>query len=140
MILYQGILQNKIKTTLYILFYGSDLRLFRKWQAQAALHSLGNISGETRTESNILLNADAEENLRRLIYETASKTSKLTPSVSVFFSKFLQFSCLLFLQFFSYCLMYHIWCLLLAFPFFWAGQQLHFSLYNKLFKLSSSKN
>ncbi|KAG8657943.1 uncharacterized protein LOC110611453 [Manihot esculenta] len=46
----------------------------------AALHSLGNISGETRTESNILLNADAEENLRRLIYETASKTSKLTPS------------------------------------------------------------
>lgn len=43
----------------------------------AALHSLGNILGETRSESNILLNADAEESLRRLIYETASRTSKL---------------------------------------------------------------
>lgn len=107
MILYQGILQNKIKTTLYILFYGSDLRLFRKWQAQAALHSLGNISGETRTESNILLNADAEENLRRLIYETASKTSKLTPSVSVFFSKFSQFSCRLFCNF-----SHIVWCII----------------------------
>ncbi|XP_021667274.2 uncharacterized protein LOC110655320 [Hevea brasiliensis] len=46
----------------------------------AALHSLGNISGESRLESDIILNSDAEENLRRLIYETASKTSKLTPS------------------------------------------------------------
>ncbi|KDP45863.1 hypothetical protein JCGZ_15307 [Jatropha curcas] len=46
----------------------------------AALHSLGNISGESQSESNKVLNADAEENLRRLIYETASKTSKLTPS------------------------------------------------------------
>uniref|UniRef100_A0A5B7CBC0 26S proteasome non-ATPase regulatory subunit 5 n=1 Tax=Davidia involucrata TaxID=16924 RepID=A0A5B7CBC0_DAVIN len=46
----------------------------------AALHALGNISGETRSENNILLNSDAEESLRRLIYETASKTSKLTPS------------------------------------------------------------
>ncbi|XP_020238034.1 uncharacterized protein LOC109817230 [Cajanus cajan] len=46
----------------------------------AALHALGNISGETRSESNIILNAEAEENLRRLIYETASRSSKLTPS------------------------------------------------------------
>ncbi|KAJ9562792.1 hypothetical protein OSB04_007952 [Centaurea solstitialis] len=46
----------------------------------AALHSLGNIVGETRPENNKLLNADAEENLRRLIYETASNTPKLIPS------------------------------------------------------------
>ncbi|KAH1247219.1 26S proteasome non-ATPase regulatory subunit 5 [Glycine max] len=46
----------------------------------AALHALGNISGETRSENNIILNAEEEENLRRLIYETASRSSKLTPS------------------------------------------------------------
>lgn len=46
----------------------------------AGLHSLGNILGETRSENNRILNADAEESLRRLIYETASRTSKLTPS------------------------------------------------------------
>ncbi|CAJ1978529.1 unnamed protein product [Sphenostylis stenocarpa] len=45
----------------------------------AALHALGNISGETRSKNNIILNAEAEENLRRLIYETASRSSKLTP-------------------------------------------------------------
>ncbi|XP_024966520.1 uncharacterized protein LOC112506595 isoform X1 [Cynara cardunculus var. scolymus] len=46
----------------------------------AALHSLGNIVGESRPENNKLLNADAEESLRRLIYETASNTPKLIPS------------------------------------------------------------
>lgn len=46
----------------------------------AALHSLGNIAGETRPEENKLLNADAEESLRRLVYETASSTPKLIPS------------------------------------------------------------
>ncbi|KAI3753725.1 hypothetical protein L2E82_25786 [Cichorium intybus] len=46
----------------------------------AALHSLGNIVGETRPENNKLLNADAEESLKRLIYETASNTPKLIPS------------------------------------------------------------
>ncbi|XP_050368538.1 uncharacterized protein LOC126786682 [Argentina anserina] len=46
----------------------------------AALHALANISGETRTENSIILTNDAEESLRRLIYETASKSSKLTPS------------------------------------------------------------
>ncbi|GMP65945.1 hypothetical protein CsSME_00026519 [Camellia sinensis var. sinensis] len=46
----------------------------------AALHALGNIAGETRSESNRMLNVDGEENLRVLIYETASKSSKLTPS------------------------------------------------------------
>ncbi|XP_027355201.1 uncharacterized protein LOC113865051 [Abrus precatorius] len=46
----------------------------------AALHALGNISGEARSENNMILNAEAEENLRRLIYETASKSTKLTPS------------------------------------------------------------
>ncbi|XP_076930027.1 uncharacterized protein LOC143594652 [Bidens hawaiensis] len=45
----------------------------------AALHSLGNIVGETRPE-NKLLNSDAEEALRRLIYETASNSPKLIPS------------------------------------------------------------
>lgn len=52
---------------------------------QASLHSLANISGETRSDSNIILNGDAEESLRLLIYEAASKSSKLTPSVSIFF-------------------------------------------------------
>lgn len=46
----------------------------------AALHALANIVGETRAENYVLLDDDAEQNLRRLIYETASKTSKLTPS------------------------------------------------------------
>ncbi|KAL8505792.1 hypothetical protein ACS0TY_016857 [Phlomoides rotata] len=46
----------------------------------AALHSLGNIAGETRTENTVLLTSAAEENLRSLIYDKASKTSKLTPS------------------------------------------------------------
>ncbi|KAJ1442409.1 Armadillo-type fold [Sesbania bispinosa] len=47
---------------------------------EAALHALGNISGETRSENNVILNAEAEENLRRLVYEKASRSSKLTPS------------------------------------------------------------
>lgn len=46
----------------------------------AALHALGNISGETRSEPDIILDAEAEDNLMRLIYQTASKSSKLTPS------------------------------------------------------------
>ncbi|XP_016433799.1 uncharacterized protein LOC107760286 isoform X1 [Nicotiana tabacum] len=46
----------------------------------AALHALANIVGETRAENDVLLDGVAEESLRRLIYETASKTSKLTPS------------------------------------------------------------
>ncbi|KAK1424560.1 hypothetical protein QVD17_19892 [Tagetes erecta] len=46
----------------------------------AALHSLGNIVGETRPENNKLLTSDAEETLRRLIYETASNSPKLIPS------------------------------------------------------------
>ncbi|BBH01749.1 ARM repeat superfamily protein [Prunus dulcis] len=46
----------------------------------AALHALGNIFGETRSENSMILTSDAEESLRRLIYETASKSSKLTPS------------------------------------------------------------
>ncbi|XP_068338864.1 uncharacterized protein [Pyrus communis] len=47
---------------------------------QAALHALGNISGEIRSANSMILTSDAEESLRRLIYETASKSSKLTPS------------------------------------------------------------
>ncbi|KAM7503976.1 hypothetical protein LguiB_002880 [Lonicera macranthoides] len=46
----------------------------------AALHAFANISGETRSVSNRMLNGDSEESLRRLIYEKASSTSKLTPS------------------------------------------------------------
>ncbi|KAG8364910.1 hypothetical protein BUALT_Bualt18G0047600 [Buddleja alternifolia] len=46
----------------------------------AALHSLANISGETRIQTTTVLNNTAEDNLRSLIYEKASKTSKLTPS------------------------------------------------------------
>ncbi|KAK9070586.1 hypothetical protein SSX86_010988 [Deinandra increscens subsp. villosa] len=46
----------------------------------AALHSLGNIVGETRPENNKLLNSNAEETLRRLVYEVASNSPKLIPS------------------------------------------------------------
>ncbi|XP_022717167.1 uncharacterized protein LOC111275859 isoform X2 [Durio zibethinus] len=46
----------------------------------AALHALGNVTGENRPEDSIILNGDAEESLRRLIYEVASGSSKLTPS------------------------------------------------------------
>ncbi|KAI3695238.1 hypothetical protein L1987_78230 [Smallanthus sonchifolius] len=46
----------------------------------AALHSLGNIVGGSRDENNKLLNSDAEETLRRLIYETSSNSTKLIPS------------------------------------------------------------
>ncbi|GMH07045.1 hypothetical protein Nepgr_008885 [Nepenthes gracilis] len=41
----------------------------------AALHALGN--GEIRSQ-NAILNGDVEENLRRLIYEVATRSSKLT--------------------------------------------------------------
>lgn len=50
---------------------------------QAALHALGNIVGETRSGNDVLLDGGAEESLRRLIYDTSSKTPKLTPSVSL---------------------------------------------------------
>ncbi|XP_047306894.1 uncharacterized protein LOC124910311 [Impatiens glandulifera] len=46
----------------------------------AALHALGNISGETRPQHKRILNVDAEENLKNLMYETASSTWKHTPS------------------------------------------------------------
>ncbi|XVF78573.1 hypothetical protein PTKIN_Ptkin14bG0145100 [Pterospermum kingtungense] len=46
----------------------------------AALHALANVAGENRPEDCVILNGDAEENLRRLIYEVASESSKLTPS------------------------------------------------------------
>ncbi|GMI63633.1 hypothetical protein like AT3G15180 [Hibiscus trionum] len=46
----------------------------------AALHALGNIVGENRPEDSIILNGGAEESLRRLIYEVASESTKLTPS------------------------------------------------------------
>ncbi|KAE8713634.1 26S proteasome non-ATPase regulatory subunit 5-like isoform X2 [Hibiscus syriacus] len=46
----------------------------------AALHALGNIVGENRPDGSIILNGDAEERLRRLIYEVASESTKLTPS------------------------------------------------------------
>lgn len=53
---------------------------------QAALHALANIAGEPRAEHNIILNSNAEESLRRMIYEVASRSSKLTPSVSLLLS------------------------------------------------------
>lgn len=46
----------------------------------AGLHALGNIAGEPRLGDDMILDNNAEENLHRLIYATASKTSKLTPS------------------------------------------------------------
>ncbi|KAK6132791.1 hypothetical protein DH2020_033469 [Rehmannia glutinosa] len=41
---------------------------------------LGNIAGETRIENTMVLSSSAEENLRSLTYDKASRTSKLTPS------------------------------------------------------------
>lgn len=55
---------------------------------QAALHSLANIVGETRKENSMVLESNAEETLRRLVYEKAANTSKLTPSVNQFFEFF----------------------------------------------------
>ncbi|XP_022981236.1 uncharacterized protein LOC111480433 [Cucurbita maxima] len=46
----------------------------------AAMHALGNIFGETRSENDIMLNDNAEENLGDLIYQTASRSPKITPS------------------------------------------------------------
>ncbi|KAK1584700.1 hypothetical protein Q3G72_035400 [Acer saccharum] len=46
----------------------------------AALHALANIAGEARPENTRILNSIAEESLRRLIYEVASRSTKLTPS------------------------------------------------------------
>lgn len=46
------------------------------------MHALGNIFGETRSENDIVLNDNAEENLRDLIYQIASKSPKMMPSVS----------------------------------------------------------
>ncbi|XP_007021566.2 PREDICTED: 26S proteasome non-ATPase regulatory subunit 5 [Theobroma cacao] len=46
----------------------------------AALHALANVTGENRPEDSVILSGDAEESLRRLIYEVASESSKLTPS------------------------------------------------------------
>lgn len=55
---------------------------------QAALHALANIAGESRSETTRILNSTAEESLRRLIYEVASRSTKLTPSVSFLFCFF----------------------------------------------------
>ncbi|KAK3028399.1 hypothetical protein RJ639_039609 [Escallonia herrerae] len=63
---------------LSVKFAGGSIVLSRS--QMAALHALGNICGETRSDNTKMLNSGAEESLRRLIYETASKTSKLTPS------------------------------------------------------------
>ncbi|KAL0545825.1 hypothetical protein IC582_015721 [Cucumis melo] len=46
----------------------------------AAMHALGNIFGESRSENDIVLNDNAEENLQDLIYQIASRSSKMTPS------------------------------------------------------------
>ncbi|KAL4204911.1 hypothetical protein AMTRI_Chr01g112060 [Amborella trichopoda] len=49
-------------------------------QLQAGLHALANICGATRSEDGKMLNYHSEECLRQLIYETAAKTTKITPS------------------------------------------------------------
>ncbi|CAH9135571.1 unnamed protein product [Cuscuta epithymum] len=46
----------------------------------AALHALGNIVGESRSGNDVLLDSDAEQSLRCLIYEASSRTPKLTAS------------------------------------------------------------
>lgn len=59
-----------------------NISLIFQLSIQAAMHALGNIFGETRSENDVLLNDNAEENLRDLIYQTASRSPKMTPSVS----------------------------------------------------------
>ncbi|XP_020570767.1 uncharacterized protein LOC110017937 [Phalaenopsis equestris] len=46
----------------------------------ASLHALGSIAGADRSDKSLLLNDSAEECLKRLIYEAATNSSKLTPS------------------------------------------------------------
>ncbi|KAH7651700.1 26S proteasome non-ATPase regulatory subunit 5 protein [Dioscorea alata] len=46
----------------------------------AGLHALGNICGVERSADSVLLNDNAEEYLKRMIYATAAETPKLTPS------------------------------------------------------------
>ncbi|KAL0906496.1 hypothetical protein M5K25_024993 [Dendrobium thyrsiflorum] len=46
----------------------------------AALHALGSIAGGDRSDKSVLLNDGAEECLKRLIYQAATESSKLTPS------------------------------------------------------------
>lgn len=48
---------------------------------KAALHALGNLVGENRQDDRKLLDENAEESLRSIIYEIAARSSKLTPSV-----------------------------------------------------------
>ncbi|GMH07581.1 hypothetical protein Nepgr_009421 [Nepenthes gracilis] len=55
----------------------------------AALHALGNIAGENRSQ-NAILNGDAEENLYRLIYEVATQSSKLTLSDAIIALRLLE--------------------------------------------------
>ncbi|KAM0938540.1 putative armadillo-like helical, 26S proteasome non-ATPase regulatory subunit 5 [Dioscorea sansibarensis] len=46
----------------------------------AGLHALGSICGVDRSADSVLLNDNAEECLKRMIYATAAETPKLTPS------------------------------------------------------------
>ncbi|KAK8928324.1 hypothetical protein KSP39_PZI017630 [Platanthera zijinensis] len=46
----------------------------------AALHTLGSIAGADRSNESVLLNKSAEECLKRMIYEAAVSSPKLTPS------------------------------------------------------------
>lgn len=66
---------------MYILFT-YYIHLYFQLSIQAAMHALGNIFGESRSENDIVLNDNAEENLQDLIYQIASRSSKMTPSVS----------------------------------------------------------
>ncbi|KAK3424104.1 hypothetical protein EUGRSUZ_F00890 [Eucalyptus grandis] len=46
----------------------------------AALHALGNLAGDAQSDNSVILNGSAEETLRLLIYEAASRSPKLIPS------------------------------------------------------------
>ncbi|OMO53490.1 Armadillo-like helical [Corchorus olitorius] len=62
----------------HIIYAAFDLQ--GRGKQLAALHALANVAGENRPDDSVILNSDAEENLRRLIYEAASESSKFTPS------------------------------------------------------------
>lgn len=51
-----------------------------KGKQLAALHALGFIAGADRSDGSVLLNESAEDSLKRLIYEAAASSPKLTPS------------------------------------------------------------
>ncbi|GAB2284496.1 hypothetical protein Dimus_018950 [Dionaea muscipula] len=72
------VLSTSLDTTRFVIHAAFDKQ--RRGKQLAALHAVGNIAGANRPENKKVLSDDAEEILRRVIYEAASSSLKLTPS------------------------------------------------------------